>query len=138
MHPTHRGRLRGIGRPNLCGGLRCFVLGLQGEDEAVFADGEADAGSFGAAEHFAEAVVAAAAEQGVLRAQAAAIGNGELEGGAGVVVEAADQARVDGVGQRRRRPARRGPGEVGAGVGVEVVGDFRAACRSGPGRRALC
>jgi hypothetical protein len=50
----------------LCGGL-----GLEGEDEAVFADGEADAGSFGAAEHLGEAVVAAAAEEGVLRAEAA-------------------------------------------------------------------
>ena len=49
----------------------CVGLRLQGEDQAVFADGEADAGGLGAAEHLAEAVVAAAAEQGVLRAEAA-------------------------------------------------------------------
>ena len=29
-----------------------FGLGLQGEDEAVFADGETYAGGLGAAEHF--------------------------------------------------------------------------------------
>jgi hypothetical protein len=46
-------------------------LGLQGEDEAVFADGEADAGGAWAAEHLGEAVVAAAAEEGVLCAEAA-------------------------------------------------------------------
>src|SRR5579863_731430 len=61
-------------------------------DEAVFADGESDAGSGRAAERFGEAVVASAAENGVLRAQRAV---GEFEGGAGVVVEAADQAVVD-------------------------------------------
>ena len=84
-----------------CDGVGCG-LGLQGEDEAVFADGEADAGSARAAEHLAEAVVAAAAEEGVLRAEAAGWiaggGDGELEGGAGVVVEAADEAGIDGVG----------------------------------------
>ena len=41
---------------NGCG----FGLGLEGEDEAVFADGEADSGGLGAAEHLGEAVVAAA------------------------------------------------------------------------------
>ena len=69
-----------------------FGLRLQREDQAVFADGEAYAGGFGAAEHLGEAVVAAAAEQGVLGAEAAAVGDSELEGGAGVVVEAADEA----------------------------------------------
>ena len=100
-----------------------FGLGLEGEDEAVFADGEADAGGSGAAEHLGEAVVAAAAEQGVLGAEAG--GDGELEGGAGVVVEAADEARVDGGTGRRRRRARRGPASKWAlGVGAEVVGDL--------------
>ena len=45
------------------------MLGLQGQDEAVFSDGEADAGGAGTAEHLGEAVVAAAAEEGVLGAR---------------------------------------------------------------------
>jgi len=40
---------------------------LQRQDEAVFADGEADAFGWRAAEEFGEAVVAAAAADGVLR-----------------------------------------------------------------------
>ncbi len=64
----------------------------QRQHQAVFADGEADAGRLGAAERFGKPVVAASAEDRVLRAQCAM---GELKGGAGVVVEAADQAVVD-------------------------------------------
>ena len=74
--------------------LRGFQ-GLEGKNEPVFAHGKADAGGFGAADGLAQAVIAAAAEQGVLGAQAAV---GELEGGAGVVVEAADQAVIAGIG----------------------------------------
>ena len=91
-----RFKVRGSRFEGLRGGL-----GLEGEDEAVFADGEADAGGARAAEHLGEAVVAAAAEESVLGAEAggwiAGRGDGELEGGAGVVVEAADEAGIDGV-----------------------------------------
>ena len=76
----------------------CVLFGrlrLEREDEAVLADGETDAGGFGAAEHLGEAVVAASAEEGVLGAEAGAglLGgrDRELEGGAGVVVKAADE-----------------------------------------------
>ena len=100
-------------------------LGLQGEDEAVFADGEADAGGARATEHLGEAVVAAAAEQGVLRAEAAAVGHGELEGGAGVVVEAANEAGFDDVGDAAGFERGFDLVEVRAGVVVEEVGDLR-------------
>ena len=80
------------------------MLRLQGEDEAVDAYGKADAGGLWAAERFGQAVVASAAEQGVLRAESAV---GELEGCAGVVVEAADEARIECRSSRRRRRARR-------------------------------
>ncbi len=100
-----------------------FGLSLEQQEEAVFADGEADARGFGAAEELGEAVVATAAEQGVLGAEACAVGHGELEGGAGVVVEAANEAWVFG-----ERNVARGEGlfdlrEVLEGVGVEKVGD---------------
>jgi hypothetical protein len=69
-------------------------------------------GSFGPAEHFRQAVVAPAAEHRVLRAQAAV---GELEGGAGVVVEAAHHAWVDLHTSRRRRRGPRVPRRSGRG-----------------------
>ncbi len=87
VYPGLRGETWGTRIGGRIGGV-LLGLGLEGEDEAVFADGEADAGGAGASEHLGEAVVAAAAEQGVLGAEAG--GDGELEGGAGVVVEAAD------------------------------------------------
>jgi hypothetical protein len=73
--------------------------GLQGQHQPVFAHGKADARRFGSADGLAQAVVAAAAEQRVLRAQAAVR---ELEGGARVVVEAAHQAVVARVGHAGR------------------------------------
>ena len=96
------------------------VLRLEGQHQPVEAHGKADAGRFGSAEGFAEAVVAAAAEQGVLRAEAAVR---ELEGGAGVVVEAANQAVIERVGNAGRVEGRGDLGEVGARVFVERVGD---------------
>ena len=77
-------------------------------------------GRFGAADGLAEAVVAAAAEQGILRAQAAVR---ELEGGAGVVVEAAHQAVVARVGHAGGIERREDGGEVRLRVLVERVGD---------------
>src|SRR5713226_43314 len=64
---------------------------LQREEQAVFADGEADAFGRSAAEKLDEPVVAAAAADGVLGAEA---GSCDLEGGAHVVVEAADEAPI--------------------------------------------
>ncbi len=93
---------------------------LEGEDQAVEAHGEADAGGFGAADHFGEAVVASAAEEGVLRAEVAV---GELEGGAGVVVEAADEAGIDCVGHAAGVQCGKNSREVGFRGVVEVVGD---------------
>ena len=77
--------------------------GQQGQHQPVLAHGKADARRFGPADGLAQPVVAAAAEQGILRAQAAV---GELEGGAGVVVQAAHQpviARVRHAGRIQRR-----------------------------------
>ncbi len=63
--------------------------GLHGENQAVLADGEPDAGRGRAAQHFGEPVVAAAADQRVLSAERAA---GDLKSCARVVVEPAHQA----------------------------------------------
>src|SRR5216683_1473509 len=68
-----------------------FTAFLEGQDEAVFAYGEADAFCWRAAEELHEAVVAAAAADGVLRAEAR---GGDFEGGAHVVVEATNEAPV--------------------------------------------
>ena len=56
-------------------------------------------GAFGPSSDSRQAVVAAAAEHGALRAQFAM---GELEGGARVVVETAHHALIDGVGHADR------------------------------------
>ena len=103
-----------------CGSWAGF-LGEQREHQPVLAHGKADAGGFGPADGFAQAVVAAAAEQGVLRAQAAVR---ELEGGAGVVVEAAHQAVIARVGHAGGIERGGDGGEVGLGVFVERVGDL--------------
>ncbi len=47
----------------------CSLLRLQGENQPVCSYGEADAGSFWAADSFREAVVASATKQSILRAQ---------------------------------------------------------------------
>ena len=73
--------------------------------EAVLADREADPGRLRAAEVRDELVVPAAAEERVLRAEA---GGGDLEDGAGVVVEAADEAGLDPVRDPRRVEQRAG------------------------------
>ena len=57
-----------------------------------------------------------------MRAEAG--GDGELEGGAGVVVEAADETRVDVVRDLAGVEGAKDFGEVGAGVFAQVIGDF--------------
>ncbi len=69
-------------------GWRLF---LQRHHQPVFADGEANARSGRPAERFGKAVITAAAEDCVLRSQGSV---GELERGASVVIEAADQPVV--------------------------------------------
>ena len=66
-------------------------MAAEREYETVFTDGKADAGRGWAAEGFGEAVVAASAENGILRAERAVR---KLERGARVVVEAANEAVV--------------------------------------------
>src|SRR5262249_32620943 len=82
-------------------GLGKYLLGgfAQRHDEAIFADGETDAGGLRASQGFGEAIVAAAAQNRVLRAQGAVR---ELECGAGVVIETAHQAVVEGEGNSDR------------------------------------
>ena len=74
-------------------GLRkLHALAFEGEQQAFEAAAEADAGRRAAAERFDEVVVASAAADGVLRAQAA---GGDFPQGVGVVVEAADEIAID-------------------------------------------
>ena len=95
----HGSRIRGLSHP--CDEnrearlLRQFAGFLYGEDGAIGADGEADAFCWRAAEEFYQAVVAAAAADGVLRAQAWGY---DFEGGACVIVQAANEAPVFFVG----------------------------------------
>jgi hypothetical protein len=72
---------------------------LQRHHEAVFADGEADAGSRGTTERLGKSVIAAAAEDCILGAQRSVR---EFERGARVVIEAAHQAVVQGEGDADR------------------------------------
>ena len=77
---------------------------LQSEDKPVLAHGKSDSRRLGPADRLAQAVVAPAAEQGILRAQSAMR---EFERGPGVVVQAANQAVIACVGniggiERRR------------------------------------
>ena len=65
---------------------------FEGDEQAFDAAAEADAGRGAAAEVFDEVVVAAAAADGVLRAEAA---GGDFPERVGVVVEAADEVGVD-------------------------------------------
>ena len=99
----------------------------QGEDEPVEADPEADAGRRPAAEQLDQAVVAAAAAERLLLALAA--GDVELERGPGVVVEAADEPRLQPVRDAERVEVRADGREVlGAGV-AQAVGDLAAPRR---------
>ncbi len=89
-------------------------------DETVFTDGEADAGcGNAAAQTFSEAVVAATTEDRILRTEGTFVDN--LESCAGVVVETADHARVDGVANAAIFEIFAHAGEVGLGVFVEIV-----------------
>ena len=84
-------------------GLAGFGLHLfDDHDEAVLTDRKADAGRGNFRfERFREAIVAAAAEDGVLRAEVAV---DDFERGPHVVIEAADEARANGrTGCRVRR-----------------------------------
>src|SRR5437762_11509515 len=73
------------------GGQGCIIRLLQREDQAIFANREADALGGRAAEEFDEAVVAAASAHGVLRTEAL---RGDFERSAHVIIEAADEAPV--------------------------------------------
>src|SRR5690606_34698316 len=67
----------------------------EGEQDALEAHREADGGGLGPTQGLDHAVVASAAEQRVLGAELPGLG-GQLEAGAGVVVDAAHEARVHG------------------------------------------
>ena len=75
-------------------------LALEVESEALHSSGEADAGGRSSPDLFDEAVVATAADEGAL---AAFLEGLNLEDGAGVVVEAADEAVVHLVGDFHER-----------------------------------
>ena len=90
-------------------------------------EAEADAGRRWAAEVFDQAVVATAAPDGVLRRLER--GRGELERGARVVVEAADEARIDLVRDAGRVETVSDAGEVRPAVVAEPV-EHDAAPRS--------
>src|SRR5262249_54199775 len=68
-----------------------------------------------------EAVVSTSAEHGALRTE---IAMSELESGAGVVVEAANHAFVDGVGNSDRVEHRAHGGEVLAAGVVKILADL--------------
>src|ERR1035441_4166983 len=99
------------------------VLFRQHQDQAILADGEADAGSLGPAQHLAQAVVAPAAEQRVLRAQAAAVRHGELKRRPRVVVEPAYQARVHCKGNATANQRSLYLREVVSTAFVEIIAD---------------
>ncbi len=92
----------------------------QRHDQAVFADGEADAGCGRSTEGFGESVVAATAEDRVLGSEGAV---GELEGGARVVVEAPYQLVVPREGHADSLENRLDLVEVRAAALVEELAD---------------
>jgi len=85
----------------------------------VHSEGEADAGGGLAAEAFGEAVVATAAAHGVLCVLQC--GGRELERGAGVVVQPADELRGDLVGNTERFQPGADGSEVFGGLGRQMV-----------------
>src|SRR6266852_7872785 len=99
-----------------------FTAFLERQDEAVFAYGEADAFCWRAAEELHEAVVAAAAADGVLRAEAR---GGDFEGGAHVVVEATNEAPVFLVEDAADLELALYLGVVRLAFVAEVIGDVR-------------
>ncbi len=92
------------------------------ENRAVGADGEADAFCRGAAEKFDEAIVAAAAADGILRAEP--FGD-HFESGAHVVIEAADEAPVFFVLDAAQIQLVFQLGEVRAAIVAKMIGDAR-------------
>ena len=84
---------RACGQPTSAGGSAD-----QRKHQPVFSDGKADSRGRRAAERFGQAVVSAAAEDRILRAERAVR---EFKCGAGVVIEAAHQARVLDVGNSK-------------------------------------
>ena len=93
-------------------------LAFEVEDDALDAHGETDAGGRVPADLLYQAVVAAAAPEGVL---GAFLGGLDLEDGAGVVVEAADESVVEGEGDAHALQEADQVCEVGLAVGAEVV-----------------
>ena len=101
--------------------IGCAACGLQSEHQPVEPHGKADAGSFGAAYGFAQAVVASAAEQCVLRTQASVR---ELERGAGVVIQAAHQPRIQLYGTPAASSAAITAAKCFLRFLVELIGDL--------------
>ena len=95
--------------------------GLHGQNQAVLADGETDAGSGRPAQHLGKPVVAPTADHRVLGAQRAA---GNLKRRPRVVVEPAHQTRRNLIGKAARLQPARDPLEMLAALGVEVVDDL--------------
>ena len=94
------------------------ALSLKGEDGAVDAEAVADAGQVRAADLGHQAVVAAAAADAGLRAQAVV---DKFESGLGVVVQPAHHAGVDHVRHTEAVQSRGDSVEVGAAIVAEVV-----------------
>ncbi len=109
---------------------------VAGEEHPLDPDAEADARGGRAAQHLDQAVVAAAAADGVLGGVDGP--RGELEGGPGVVVEPPHQAVVEHVGRPRAPRAPAAPGRSGRRRGRRA-GRRAAARRRWPrGRPRAC
>ena len=104
-------------------GRGCRRRYLAGEQDPLHAGGPADPGRFGAAQLLHQAVVASPAPHPALGAERV---GGELEHGAGVVVEAPHERGVDLVGDAGRVEQRADLGEV---LGVPAVEPVQQAGR---------
>ncbi len=111
------------------------TLGVTGQQQPLDADAEADARARRPADGLGQPVVAPTPADGVLRRGERR--RRELEGGAGVVVEAAHQTRLEPVGHAELVEAVAHPGQVGGTGVVEVVGDPRRPLGHGPALGAL-
>ena len=111
------------------------LLGLEGQDHPLEADGKADAGRRPSTEQLGQPVVAPATAERLLLA----LGTGavELPGGAGVVVEPAHQARLQLVGDAERVEVNANGGEVLGAGGTEPLDDARSVGVKGDQRFLL-
>lgn len=102
--------------------MRQLTAFLDGENRAVGADCKADAFCRRAAEQFDEAIVTAAAANGVLRAKPC---GGDFERGTRVIVEAADEAPIFFVSDVAERQFVFQLRKMGAASFAQMIGNAR-------------